>query len=138
MIADTLSHAYINYIDESPSIYNVDALEEIPDSRCQEVKEATKNDKMMQKLIYFILNGWPDMKTEVPPEIVVYFDMRDTLSIQDGIILKGERIVIPKSLRKDMKNRLHSAHMGLDSMMRRARHILAWNGQRNKTNILFV
>ena len=128
LIADTLSRAYINYIEESPSIYNVDALEEIPDSRCQEVKEATKNDKMMQKLTYFILNGWPDMKTEVPPEIVVYFDMRDTLSIQDGIILKGERIVIPKSLRKDMKNRLHSAHMGLDSMMRRARQAIFWPG----------
>ena len=60
-----------------------------------------------------------------------YFEWRDELSIQEGIIVKGEAILIPKSLRSDMKTRLHSAHMGYDSMMRRARGIIFWPGMAN-------
>ena len=43
-------------------------------------------------------------------------DVRDTLSHQDGVILKGERIVILKSLRDIAKRRLHSAHLGYDAL----------------------
>jgi len=52
---------------------------------------------------------------------VAYFLIRDTLSHQDDITLKGERIWIPKSLRPDMKRQLHSAHLGLANLMRRPR-----------------
>ena len=58
--------------------------------------------------------------------------MRDTLSHQDGIVLKGEAIVIPKSLRKDIKQRLHSAHMGYDSMLHRARGTVFWPGMNSE------
>ena len=47
---------------------------------------------------------------------------------RDGIILKGESILIPKAFRKDMKERLHMAHLGYDSMMRRARGKIFWHG----------
>lgn len=57
-----------------------------------------------------------------------YFSIRDTLSHQDGVILKGEAVLIPRSLRESMKKRLHRAHMGYDSMMRRARGVLFWIG----------
>ena len=57
-----------------------------------------------------------------------YFEWRDELSIQENIIVKGEAILIPKALRKEMKNRLHSAHLGYDSMMRRARGTIFWPG----------
>ena len=56
----------------------------------------------------------------------LYFDIPGTLSRQDGIILKGERILIPFTLRSEMKKRLHSAHLGYDSMLRRARELLYW------------
>ena len=50
----------------------------------------------------------------------MYFDVRDTLTTCDGIILKGERHLV--------KERLHSAHLGYDSMMRRARDLVFWPG----------
>ena len=39
----------------------------------------------------------------------------------DGILLKREAVVIPQALRPSVKRRLHSAHLGSDSMLRRAR-----------------
>ena len=82
----------------------------------------------MQLLLKVIEKGWPDRKDEVPEILKNYFDIRDTLSSQDGIVLKGTRILIPFCLRKSIKAKLHAAHFGYDSMLRRARDAVFWHG----------
>ena len=57
-----------------------------------------------------------------------YYDYRDELSIENGIVLKGEAILVPKSLRAEMKERAHTSHLGYDSMMRRLKGTLFWPG----------
>jgi transposase InsO family protein len=104
----------------------MNSLLDLPDKMRDEVQEATATDPAMQTLSNLIRNGWPEKKNEVPNEVRPYFDIRDTLGYQNGIILKGERIVIPLSLRREMKQRLHAAHLGYDSMMRRARDLVFW------------
>jgi hypothetical protein len=54
--------------------------------------------------------------------------MRDDLSVVDGVIVKGKAIFIPKMLRVEWKSKLHSSHLGYDSMMRRARNTIFWHG----------
>ena len=44
------------------------------------------------------------------------------------MLVKGEAIVIPSELRASIKKRLHSAHLGCESMKRRARGIVFWPG----------
>ena len=48
------------------------------------------------------------------------------LSIVDGILVKGKAVVIPMALRPSIKRRLLSAHLGRDSMLRRARVTVYW------------
>ena len=125
-IADTLSRAYLDVPDTHVRVMKVNVLKGESDERINEVREATAEDESMQKLLSVIREGWPDNKNEVPSELKPYFDVRHTLSQEDVVILKGERIVIPKSLRDITKKRLHSAHLGYDSMMRRARDTVFW------------
>ena len=40
--------------------------------------------------------------------------------------MKGSRIIVPKSLRKEMKNIIHQGHMGIEGCRRRARQSLYW------------
>ena len=44
----------------------------------------------------------------------------------DGIILKGDRIVVPLAMRKEMLQRIHHGHMGIEKSKRRARDALYW------------
>ena len=111
-IVGTLSRAYLDVPDTHVRVMKVNALKGELDERINEVREATAEDESMQKLLSIIRDGWPDNKNEVPSELKPYFHVRDTLSHQDGVILKGERIVIPKSLRDITKKRPHSAHLG--------------------------
>ena len=64
----------------------------------------------------------------MPKPLTPYFDYRDELTVQDGIILHGERIVIPSSMRHEMKQKVHAGHTGINSCLRRAREFIYWPG----------
>jgi len=54
--------------------------------------------------------------------------MRDELTTQNGLVFKGEQIVIPIGLRADMKKAVHSSHIRIEGCLRRARECLFWPG----------
>jgi hypothetical protein len=59
-----------------------------------------QKDQVLQELIRVIQTGWPEWKTEVSCLIAPYFGMQDKFSIFEGIVVRGDRVVIPASLRK--------------------------------------
>ena len=107
----------------------VNALKHMPisDMRLQEIRDATSADHTLRDLLHVIRQGWPD-KHDLPTHLFPFYDVRDTFSVADGIILKGERILIPQSMRSVILKRLHASHLGADSMLRRAREVVFWPG----------
>ena len=57
-------------------------------------------------------------------EIRPYYHARDELATQHGLVYQGERLVMPQSLRLDLMKRLHSAHLGVESVLARARECI--------------
>ena len=98
------------------------------DHRLQEIQAATLLHPVLNQLKITILQGWPDHKDSVPTAVLPYFSYRDELTVQDGIILRGDRIVIPQSLRQDLKIKVHAGHQGVNSCLRRARDLIFWPG----------
>nr|XP_058940983.1 uncharacterized protein K02A2.6-like [Pocillopora verrucosa] len=68
-----------------------------------------------------IQEGWPDHQSALPPLVVPYFSIRDELAVTDGLVFRGERLVIPKSLK-------NCGHQGIESCLRRAREHVFWPG----------
>ena len=72
-----------------------------------------------------IQQGWPDEKSALPPVVCPYFNMRDKFSVQDGIIFKGERVVVPKADRGELLRRIHNnSHLGVNGCLNRVREYL--------------
>ena len=130
IVADTLSRACVDKPVEKGPFDGINALSYLPisDARIAEVREATAHDEVAQMLVAAISHGWPEHKELLPYPLTPFFAVRDTLTVHDGIIMKGERLFIPLSMRSDIKTRLHSAHLGKDSMLRRARELVYWPG----------
>ena len=61
-----------------------------------------------------------DNKNLLPEQLTSYHPILDILTVYEGIVLTGERIIKPQALRGDVKKRLQAAHMGKNSMLRRA------------------
>ena len=70
--------------------------------------------------------GPQGLKRERETTGVLSQGVRDCLNVVDGILVKGEAVVIPSVLRASIKGRLHSAHLGRDSMLRRPRGTVYW------------
>ena len=77
-------------------------------------------------LLTLIMSGFPTNKTALPSELLPFWRHRDDLSADDGLVLLGSRILVPKSRRRDVLSRLHAAHRGTDSTIRRARSTVWW------------
>jgi len=131
LIADTLSRAYINCPEETVRVMNINILPEIPDQLLERVKKETSKDEGLLLLWETIQAGWPEKKADTLPEVLPYYDIRDTLSGQDGVLVKGQRVIVPKALRREMLQKLHAAHLGFESMMRRAKEVIYWPGMQN-------
>ena len=129
-LADALSRAYLptTLHPTGAEFENVNATAFLPvsSSRLREIQQATEDDEILQSLKAIILRGWPDDRSQVPEQITPYFSVRDELSVHDGVTFRGQRIVVPVSLRKDMKRKLHASHLGAESCLRRARETIFW------------
>ena len=57
-----------------------------------------------------------------------FWDFRDELTAHNRIIVKGQTIAVPTSLRRKYLELAHSAHQGADSCIKRARQSIFWPG----------
>jgi transposase InsO family protein len=124
-LADTLSRAYLPYKEsdrEDTQDYEIMSVLPISSKKLVELKEATAKDVTLQKVHRAIVMGWSKKETELRP----FYPVRDELIEDDGVILKGHKIVVPKSLQKEYVDLAHSGHLGAEATKRRARDILYW------------
>ena len=130
LVSDTLSRLIKE--DTAPAVPGLDVhiaqILKIRANRLQTIQTETKNDPELSQLIKFILQGWPKSMQDVPVDLHPYWSLRDELAVIDGVVLKGQRVIIPTSLREDTLKRLHDAHQGLSSTLHRARQTVYWPG----------
>ena len=102
-VLDTLSRAYLpnSDIEDESLEYTVHLLiNNLPVSqpKLKKIQDATSKEPILQQLQWFILDGFPNSKNSMPPELMPYFQFRGELSIAKGIVFKGDKIVILSSL----------------------------------------
>lgn len=133
VLADTLSRAYLSEHVQSSF---VNMLQEVryqetlmmSEERIEEIRKHVRMDEALQELYAVIKEGWPESRKEVPMSARPFFNYRDELHAEDGLIFKGNRLVVPFSLRKEMLVIAHQGHIGLEGCLRRMREAIFWPG----------
>ena len=88
----------------------------------------TSKDPVLAVFHKVVLSGWPSERKEVPEQIRVYWDLRDEITLYDGILYKFHEVIVLTSLRTEMLRKIHKVHQGADSSIRRARESVHWPG----------
>ena len=91
------------------------------------IAEETKRDRVLTQLSQAIREDFSGKY----PLISDFHKYRESLYLQDDVILYCDRVVIPTVLRPTVLNSLHSAHQGTTSMQLRAQSIVFWPGMTN-------
>lgn len=131
-VADTLSkkslppepHDTIQDLDAQ--IHSIVKNLPVSDEKMDQIRKATSKDKTFSTVMKYVQNGWPDSRKDSHKNVDDYWNLRDELSIIDGIMFKGERIVVPEALRPEMLIKIHTSHLGIEKGLQRARQVLFW------------
>lgn len=100
---------------------------------------AAATDEECRTLKELIQNGFPQSRNNIPNRVRVFWPMREELYCLEGVIIKGNKILIPRQLRAEVLESLHSAHQGVNGMLANARQRLFWPGlDANKSQVLHV
>nr|XP_040576564.1 uncharacterized protein K02A2.6-like [Lepeophtheirus salmonis] len=103
--------------------------DQIKDRRLRKLRDQAQEDVNYLKLINFIKDGFGNNIKNLPEELKLYWNLRDSLSIYEGlIIVNNKRIVIPRVARKEILENLHVSHQGIVKTKQRAREIIYWPG----------
>ena len=110
---DALSRAPLKLASKSDHhieahVDGIIAVLQVTDEKLKEIKEETQKDKTMISLQNTIMQGWPNERSNTSNELHAYWNIRDELSVHQGLILKGSKIVIPTKMRKEILIKIHA------------------------------
>ena len=91
-------------------------------------EESCRQDEEYVLLRQTIENGFPKTKAEVPECLKPFWAFQNELCIDGDVVLKGARLVVPRVLRNEVMQKLHSSHQGIERTKQRARQIVFWPG----------
>ena len=80
--------------------------------RKEAFQQAFVSDPEMHTLANMIITGWPNNIKVVPCLLCPHWQQQETLTIEDGLVLHGEVLVIPPSERERILQQLHQFHQG--------------------------
>ncbi|XP_063923109.1 uncharacterized protein K02A2.6-like [Zophobas morio] len=130
--ADTLSRTH--YDDKNFEVIennvelqvNFIKYAEISPEKFETLRNETAKDFELQILKEFIIDGWPTGKGNLPDVIKPYYKFRHELTVMTDLIFKNDQIVIPKSMRKEIIEKLHYVHLGIEKTCNKARELVYW------------
>lgn len=98
------------------------------DNKLEQIAEESQKDPLMQAAIRYTREGWPRYEADVEVGIRDLYQMRAELSENNGLLLRGNRIIVPQSLRKEVVEKIHAGHQGINKCRERAKLSVWWPG----------
>ena len=132
--ADALSRSPVHdakaedELAESDVPTTCNALSTFDQMQAAQIRDAAVNDIEYITLIETVISGFPKSQSDLPTCLMPYWTSQMELSVFEGIVCKGARIVIPRSIRQKVLHYLHSSHQGIERTKQRARQIAFWPG----------
>ncbi|KAK7106504.1 hypothetical protein V1264_017754 [Littorina saxatilis] len=134
--ADALSRAPVGspqtsdlQLDSDVAAYVKSVVEGFPASkqRMDEIRAKQQKDIICCKVKDYCNKGWPDVN-KVEPDLKPFHTVRDDLTVQQGLLLFRDRLVIPEVMRQDILSKIHGGHQGIVKCRALARSSVWWSG----------
>lgn len=132
-ISDTLSRAAMkdHFIpdNESEIICHVNVMYAnlaVSQEYATKICQATMNDESLQMLKKYYYDGWPNSKDKIHSLLKPYWNIQSEIHVINNLLFKGSKLIVPKSLHKEMLHKIHAGHQGICKCLSLARETLYW------------
>ena len=136
-LADALSRVTLTPVEEDGIQLPIVAVNlitsnlPVSSTEIELIHEETSKDPTLTLLRHYIHMGWPIDHRMLPQELHTFWNYREDLSMENGLITKGARLLIPSTLRKKVLEQIHDGHLGIEKCMLKARDSVFWPGISN-------
>ena len=93
----------------------------------EQIRIGTRRDPVLSQVMQFLQQGWPSIQRD-NPQLTPFFAKKDELSLYNGCILWGTRVVVPVPYHDAVLTELHDGHPGMARMKSLARMYVWWPG----------
>ncbi|UYV69447.1 K02A2.6-like [Cordylochernes scorpioides] len=97
------------------------------DEMLTKIFEAQQEDTTLKAVVNYLEQGWPDKK-KMSQALLSYWHVKDELGVQNGLLMRSCRLVIPASMKLEILEKLHAGHFGITKTRLRARETVWWTG----------
>lgn len=105
----------------------VHSLVSVSENRRDQLVRDTDEDEELKIVKEYIKNGWPHKKPRsLNYKANQYWHCRNELHEAEGLVFRSSRLIIPKNQRLATLKRIHQAHQGVNSCVRRAKQAIYW------------
>ncbi|UYV68256.1 K02A2.6-like [Cordylochernes scorpioides] len=111
--------------DAVNTVHMIKQCEELPLTSSHIRRESCK-DSILKIVYQNTLYGWKDKPSHT--ELLSFYLRREELTVEQGILLLGTRVVIPRKFRAKIKAELHQGHLGVVKMKALAQNFIWWPG----------
>lgn len=127
-VADALSRVPYLSKDSGVELFAVSLTQDLNSHplTLDELTRETEADPLLQEVQKFIHSGWPSRISSVPNEIRGFWNVRNDLSIVNGVICRHDKFVIPSNLQSRLVAFAHEGHMGMSKCKSRLREFYWW------------
>ena len=136
-LADALSRVTLTPVEEDGiqlPIVEVNLITSnlpVSSTEIELICEETSKDPTLTLLRHYIHMGWPNDHRMLPQELHTFWNYREDLLMENGLITKGARLLIPSTLRKKVLEQINDGHLGIEKCMLKARDSVFWPGISN-------
>lgn len=94
----------------------------------EELVKASQSDPQLQRLAEQIPCPWPRRYRDCPSALQPFYRSREELGVVDGVLVRGDRLLVPASLRPRLLAAAHEGHQGMVRTKQRIRQHFWWPG----------
>ncbi|PFX17550.1 Uncharacterized protein K02A2.6 [Stylophora pistillata] len=135
--------------DDKPVIYASRALTEAEQSYSNIERELLSVVSALERFHHYVYGYTATVQTDHKPLVSVwkksiacnsprlqrpllrlpnYWSYREEISAENGLLLKGHRLIVPEKLRTTVLQSIHEGHFGFEKMQLKAREAVFWPG----------
>ena len=103
----------------------------VSSSEIEMIHGETARNPTLNLLRHYIHVGWPVDRRMLLREIHTFWNYREDLLMENGLVTKGARLVIPSTLRSKVLEQIHEGHLGIEKCMLKVRDSVFWPGIAN-------
>lgn len=131
LIADCLSRAQVSDTEEdndlTKAIHAIIKEACIVENNFQYYKQVMEEDEKLKKVCNFVEEEWPSFhKLDLFSQ--QFYKIRHELHYEKGVLLYGDKMVIPQGLQSKIRKQVHSNHLGIEKTVNRAKELYFWIG----------